>query len=184
MAPGTVTQLWENFCVATFTSDYPLFDPTLDPTFSPRAGERYLITSFGVGSATLGYLTSGAFIRFSVGANPDGSLPFTSNCAPEPPLSYVAVFANVRVFSDAQLTQTLCDLEVGAAMLYDESKPFGSSLQSQGPAGYVYEVSLNAFAARCGGASEGYILVQPLTELGATRILVPIAMLEAEQMSD
>jgi hypothetical protein len=140
-----------------------------------------LIAAYNANSASLAYLTSNGPVNFSVKPNPEATFPFTSNCAPEPPHSYVAVFANLRVFADAQLTQKLCDLEAGATVPYDESKIFGAALKTQGSTGYVYEIFLNAFGARCAGATEGYINVQPVSALGAQRILLPITIIEAEK---
>jgi hypothetical protein len=127
--------------------------------------------------ATLAYLTPAGPISFDVAASAGPTFPFTSTCAPNPPSSYFAVFADVSVFAEAELVTKLCDLKAGTTVMHDNAKNAGYSLETSSAGTSVYKVFLNAFSAQCGGADNGYIRVGAITALGSTRILVPFEVI-------
>jgi len=181
--PGTVTDLWSEFCIATFTEDYAVLDPFGDPMFTAKAGEEYLLLDYPTPyrSATAAYLTSIGPIDFDIEPNTDNtSFPFTSNCAPDPPLTYFAVFADVTVFAEPELVTEICALQAGDAVLRDEMAASGYAVETIGDESAVYEIFLNAFSAQCGGAQNGYVSVPMIHALGSDRVLVPFASVPAE----
>ncbi len=182
-APGTITDLWRDFCVATFTEDYMVTDAFGDPVFTVKAGEEYLILDYPspYTSASLAYLTSSGPLEFDVEPNADNTaFPFTSNCAPEPAGSYFAVFADVSVYAEPELVTKLCDLEPGAAVPRDNTNA-GYVLETPNAGdGSIYEIFLNAFSAQCGGAASGYINVPRTMLFGSNRVLVPFDLISGE----
>lgn len=176
---GQVTDAFSAYCIATFTEDYTSIDPFGDPVFTARAGERYLMASYGnsVGSrAELLFLTPTGPAEFDVqGDQTTGTLPFDTNCAPDAWTQYYAVFADVTVFAEASLTTELCRLTAGTVLPLASGnsgfalESFGSDTQSS-----VYSIILNAFSAQCGGAEVGYIATPEVEVFGSTTVLVPI----------
>jgi len=180
--PGTVTAPWKGLCVATFTVDYAVADAFKKPLFTAHAGEQYLVVRyFADFSATLGYLTPSGPLEFGVTTDVDVSLPFTSNCSPRSEANYVAVFADLSVFAEPGLTVKLCDLANGTTVARDLSKLVGFSLETNSGANAVYELDLNAFSARCGGADKGYIRVTALSLFGSGYSIVPFRLILGPQ---
>jgi hypothetical protein len=182
--PGTVTDLWRDFCVATFTENYSVVDAFGDPLFEIQAGEEYLLLDYPepYRSAEAAYLTSSGPVEFDIEPNADNTaFPFTSNCAYDPPVPYFAVFADVSVFAEPALTTKLCDLTEGTALPRDEGSSAGFALESVNAGVSVYEVFLNAFSAQCEGAATGYIGVPAFQLFGTNYVRVPFRSLSAEQ---
>jgi hypothetical protein len=183
---GQVTAAWTEYCVATFSSDHVAVDGFGDTQFTARAMERYLMSSYavflGTGRAELFYLTADGPAVFEVEGEPDGSgFPFTSNCEFNTGAAYIGVFTDVSVYDGEDLSTKLCDLSAGDAAV-DNGTGSGysaSSLNFSGPA--TYQVQLNAFADRCGGASEGFISVPETQDFGSTTWLVPHARVFAPE---
>jgi len=178
-----VSEPWDAFCVAAFTMDYQVTDDFQKPLFTARAGEQYLITSYTLDfAATLAYLTPSAPLTFGVRVGVDMKLPFTSNCAPLGSRPYFAVFADVSVFAEPQLTTKICDLAAGAAVPRDPAKNAGYEVEISGAGApsAVYKVFLNAFSSQCGGMDNGYVRVWPFTALGSRRLLAPFELIPAE----
>jgi len=174
---GTITEEWAGFCTATFTTDTPIIDPFDEPMFTARAGDEYLLAdfsdSFG-GRAELMYLTSTGPDSFELKPNSDGTWPFTSNCTVSKGVPYYAVFKNVSVFAEKELTTKLCDLSEGTAL------PAGTGGRGYSFAGSLgesalYEVILGPFSEQCQGMGKGYISVPHTRSFGSTTWLVPIA---------
>jgi hypothetical protein len=181
--PGTVTDVWSDFCVATFTEDYPVTDVFGDPVFTAQTGEAYLLIDYPspYTSASAAYLTSTGPLDFDIEPNADlTSFPFTSNCSPNPPLSYFAVFADVSVYAEPELVTDICALEAGAALPRDTGVSAGYALSSFVNGSAVYEIFLNAFSAQCGGAESGYVSVPTIHLFDSDRVLVPFDVIVAE----
>jgi len=178
--PGTVTDVWTGVCVATFTADYQVTDAFQKPLFTALTGEKYLIERLNEVVATMAYLTPNGPISFDVSASAPLTLPFTSNCGPNPPNSYFAVFADVSIFAEPGLTTKLCDLKNGDKVLRDSAKNAGYALKTSGATSSVYQVFLNAFSAQCDNADNGYISVTTINVLGSRSILVPFAVIGAD----
>ncbi|HEX7597262.1 MAG TPA: hypothetical protein VF518_03545 [Polyangia bacterium] len=174
---GQITEAWRPYCVATFTQDYAFKDGFGDELVTARKGEAYLMSdfsdSFGKDTAELVYLgqtgPSTLDIQVTLGSR---AFPFTSNCAFDDTLPYYAVFSNVSVYQDVGLTSKLCDLAADTVVPRDATRQAGFAATLGIPT--LYEVYLNAFSARCGGAEVGYINVPQTQVFGATTWLVPI----------
>ena len=173
---GTVTDPWRSYCIATFTKDYSVTDAWGEALFTARSGEQYLMMDYGEDRATLAYLTSAGPYDFEVTA-PSGTrdFPFTTDCAFGASTPYYAVFADVSVYSAADLATSICELKAGAVKPRDGATMAGYSAASLGLTGSdVYEVYLNAFSADCGGAESGFVSTPPVEVLGSTTNIVPI----------
>jgi hypothetical protein len=171
---GTITEEWATFCTATFTADTPIVDASEEPIFTAHAGDEFLLADFSDDvDARLVYLTNDGPDSFEVEAR-DGAWPFTSNCTVGQGVSYYAVFTDVSVFAEKELTTKVCDLSKGAAL------PAGSGARgftfsgSQGSSD-IYEVLLGPFSAKCGGRAKGYVSVPQTQSLGTITWLVPFA---------
>lgn len=183
IGPGTVTEEWTDFCVATLTEDYEVTDDFGDPLFTAQAGEEYLLIDYPepYTSAHAAYLTPTGPLEFDIDPSDDfTSFPFTSNCSVNPPLSYFAVFADVSVYAAPDLAEKLCDLESGTALPRLTETSAGYALEAVQEGGAVYEVFLNAFSAQCGGAESGYVVVPSIHWFDSDRVLVPFDVIVAE----
>jgi hypothetical protein len=174
--PGTVTDAWSSYCVATFTSDYEVVDSFDEPLFTARAGEQYLMTSYpstfgGPNSAGLLYLTERGPFEFEVDSGSEPA-PFTSNCPKSTAKKFYAVFDDVSLYSDSTLTSKLCDLTAGAALPLDGGYGFSLSSLTNGEA--IYSVQLGPYSAQCGAAERGSIAVSSVQVLNQSTYLVPI----------
>jgi hypothetical protein len=174
---GTITEEWTDFCTATFTADTPIIDAFDEPTFTARAGDEFLLAdfsdSFG-GRAQLVYLSNAGPDSFEVESSAGDSWPFTSNCTINQGVPYYAVFTNVSVFAEKELTTKVCDLSKGTVLPagtgargYSFSGSLGSSA--------LYEVTLGPFSTECGGLTKGFVSVPQTHSLGVTTWLVPFA---------
>ncbi len=173
---GTVTEAWAGFCTGTFTKDTPITDFDR-PIFTARAASEYLMAdfsdSFGPRAEFL-YLTSEGPDSFEVEASADAAWPFTSNCTIGKGVPYYAVFKDVSVFAEKELTTKICDLSAGSVL------PAGSSGRGYALAGSsngatIYQVILGPFGAQCGERDSGYVRVAQTHSFGSTTWLVPIA---------
>jgi len=119
------------------------------------------------------YLNADGPDTFEVPMNASGGWPFTSNCEINMGVPYYAVFNDVTVYGDEQLTTTICSLTAGTVV---QSQGGGFALVGgitfEGPA--TYEVFLAGMSAQCGGADSGFISVPQTRSLGAYTHLVPI----------
>jgi len=180
-AAGTVSEMWQAYCVATVTRDHPVTDDFGDPLFTLHAGEEYLLTeygdAFGESRADLVYITATGPYDFRI-TLPAGSqdFPFTSNCEFGNNVSHYAVFNDVNVYSDVALTMQICALAAGAVVplngMGSGYAAAGDSFSFSGPT--KYQVQLAGFSAQCGGATSGYISVPQTEVFGITTWLVPI----------
>lgn len=174
--PGTVTDAWSSYCLATFTSDYAVLDTFDEPLFTAHAGEQYLMSSYpytfgGPNSAGLLYLTEHGPVEFEVDPGSEPA-PFTSNCPKNTAKKYYAVFDDVSVFSDTTLTSKLCDLTAGAALPLTGG--YGYSLSTSTEGGAIYSIVLGPYSAQCGAAERGSVEVPTVQVLDQTTYLIPI----------
>jgi hypothetical protein len=176
---GTVSEQWAGFCTGTFTEDTPIVDAFDEAAFTARAGDEFLLAdfddSFG-GRAEFLYLSNAGPDSFEVEPRADGAWPFTSNCSIGEGVPYYAVFKDVSVFAEQELTTKICDLSGGSVL------PAGSSGRGYSFAGSlgdsaIYNVILGPFSAECEGQTGGYIRVPHTSSFGSTTWLVPIAAL-------
>jgi hypothetical protein len=174
---GTITEQWAGYCTATFTVDTPIVSAFDEPMFTARAGQEFLLAdfsdSFG-GRAELVYLTNAGPDSFEVEPSSDGAWPFTSNCTIGQGVPYYAVFKNVSVFAEKELTTKVCDLTEGTALPAGASGRGYSFAGSQGSSA-LYEIILGPFSAQCGGLAKGYVTVPQTQSFGSTTWLVPFA---------
>jgi hypothetical protein len=181
--PGTITDTWSDFCVATFTEDYAVTDAFMKPLFTALTGERYLITYYPepFSRAKLAYLTSTGPYEFDVEPNSDHTaFPFTTDCPNDLDAEkYFAVFTDVSVFAEPELTTRLCDLSAGTALPHDDASSAGYALEGVGTTSSIYEIYLNAFSAECGGAESGYISVPAIQLFGSAYVVVPFRLIPA-----
>ncbi len=174
---GTVTEAWAGFCTGIFTADTPILDVFDEPAFTARAGDEFLLSNFDdtfSPRAEFLYLTDDGPDSFELEPGPDGSWPFTSNCEIGEGVPYYAVFENVSVFAEEELTTKVCDLSAGSVL------PAGNSGRGYAFAGSsgesaIYEVILGPFGAECGDHDRGYVRVPRTTSFGSTTWLVPFA---------
>jgi hypothetical protein len=177
---GVITDEWRGYCVATFSQDYAVLDFFDERLFTARAGEEYLMASYGTQSdedhASLLYLTPDGPYDFSITA-PAGSreFPFTTNCEFDNATRYYAVFEDVTVYETEALSTPICELSAGTVLAADTSQMAGHSAVTVGLSGpQTYDVFLNVFASQCGGAESGYVSVPETVVLGIHTWLVPI----------
>lgn len=173
---GTVTAEWASYCTGTFTEDMAIVDAFDEPAFTAHAGEQYLMSdfddSFG-GHAEFLYMTSAGPDTFEVEPTAEGTWPFTSNCTIGAGLPYYAVFKDVSVFAEKELTTKICDLSEGTVLsAAGVGRGYAFSATSGGSA--IYELILGPFSAQCGGQSSGYISVPQTRSFGSTTWLVPV----------
>jgi hypothetical protein len=177
--PGTVTDAWSGYCLATFTSDYEVIDSFDDPLFTARAGEQYLMTAYpapfgGPDSAALFYLTEDGPFEFEVDAG-SGSPPFTANCPKDTSERSYAVFTDVSLYSDTALATKLCDLTAGTALPLEGGYGYTLSSSSDGEA--IYSIVLSPYSAQCGAAERGSVVVPSVQVLDQNSYLVPIRVI-------
>lgn len=174
---GTVTEPWLDFCTATLTEDTPIVDPFDEVVFTARAGDEFLLSdfddAFGGPRARLLFLTPAGPDSFEVEPRPDGTWPFTSRCSIGEGVPYSAVFTDVSVYAEKELTTKVCDLRAGSALPAGNTGRGYSHAGTRGEAS-IYNVILGPFSAECGGRTDGYIRVPRTKSLGSTTWLVPI----------
>lgn len=175
---GAVTGEWRSYCVATLTSDAVVDDGF--ETLTLEAGSEYLVAGYedGFGDIDLDllYLTPGGPYDVEIRVATEAELPITSNCDLPNARPYYAVFQDLAVYAEKELTTKLCDLSAGSVL------PRENSVLSQGVADFgsidlsdepqTYSVSLNAFSPECGGGQEGFISV-PSTRVAGTTTWLP-----------
>jgi len=174
---GTVTDQWATFCTGTFTQDTPIVDAFDEPTFTARAGDEFLLSDFSDtfgGRAELLYLTSVGPDSFEVKPDANGAWPFTSNCAIGQGVPYYAVFKDVTVFADKELSTRSCDLSAGSVLPAGTSGR-GYSFSGSAGSSAIYNVVLGPFSEQCQGIDSGYISVTQTRSFNSTTWLVPIA---------
>ena len=174
---GTVSDLWEGYCTATFEQDFTVLDAFDEVSFTARAGDTYLISSLDSNfsdEATLLYLPGSSVEEFVV---PNADPPFSTNCDAATTESYYAVFADVAVYSDEQLTTQLCELSEGqVAAMSGQAGYAATNFALGGP--ITYEVYLGGFSTEC-GASVGYVSVPPTDLWGSRTWLAPFRIILA-----
>ncbi|HTM43931.1 MAG TPA: hypothetical protein VL137_03195 [Polyangiaceae bacterium] len=175
----TVASAWQGYCIATFASDYSVVDDFGDTRFTAHSGQQYLMTQygddFGTAKAGLIYDTGSGPWGFDVKAMAANVFPFTSNCTYGNNTDYYAVFNDVSVFSDVNLTTKICDLTKGSVQPRGGA-PTGyaiaGALTFTGPT--TYQVQLGPFSASCGAAASGYVSVPQVQVFGSGTWLVPL----------
>lgn len=181
---GEAPSAFGDYCVATFAEDTDVLDIFGDVELRIKAGERYLLLSYGndfdPNQATLGYWTeAGPYPVELVKADNAPSFPFTSNCTEGSANEYYAVYANVDLFDDLEFSSRACSLRAGTVVRRDPNLPSGFSIASEinlaGPS--IYQIELNALAPYCGDAQRGYALVEPTEVLDTTTGIIPIGPL-------
>jgi hypothetical protein len=108
-SPGTVTDPWDDYCVATFPSEFEVRDGSDQYLFDIHAGDRFLLASFGarvgVPHANLLYLTDAGPSEFEIEApSTEQGFPFESPCTADNINEYYAVFADVTVYPTSALS--------------------------------------------------------------------------------
>jgi hypothetical protein len=171
---AVVAAPWQSYCVATVTSDTSIDD--FGDTIELRAGSQFLVAGyedgFGDVQVDLLYLTPGGPYGLEIQVATAEELPISSNCDLPNAKQYYAVFQDLAVFAEKELTTKLCDLSACTVL------PQDNTFISQGVADFssidfsgkpqTYEVSLNAFSAQCGGGQSGFISVPSTKVLGTT----------------
>jgi hypothetical protein len=174
---GTVTEQWAAFCTGTFTQDTPIVDAFDEPTFTARAGDEFLLSDFSDafgGRAELLYLTSVGPDSFEVKPDANGAWPFTSNCTIGQGVPYYAVFNDVSVFAEKELSTKSCTLDAGSVLPAGNAGR-GYSFSGSVGGSAIYNVILGPFSAECQGIDSGYISVPQTRSFNSTTWLVPIA---------
>lgn len=177
---GQVTDAWRDYCVATFTADVDIPSVFGDTAFTAKVGEQYLLTEFstvaGAPQVEIAYLTALGLDTYEVPiAAAAGPFPFTTTCAIDAEVQYYAAFTDVTVYDSAELTNVICTLPAGTAVLRDPTANAGAAAVTMGFSGaQVYSIMMNALADLCGGATDGYVSVPETEVLGTTTWLIPI----------
>lgn len=173
-ASQTSIEDWRDYCIATFTADHAVTDPFGDVLFTAQAGDEYVISRLDPsGEVELVYLADAGPDKFTI----EAGAPLTHSCQAGATTDYYAVFSDVTVYAEEELSTPICELEAGAVRPRNTGALAGYSiagtgLSFSGPT--TYEVYLNTFSADCGGADRGYVSVPATTSFGATTWLVPI----------
>lgn len=171
--PQTTIDTWSDYCIATFTEDHQVIDFFGDVAFTAVAGDEYVISRLAADEAELVFLATTGPETFTVEGSTE-TRPFTTPCEAGATSDHYAVFSDVTVFADEELTTPLCDLAAGAV---HPREPTGSGYSITGSSvgsNLTYEVILNAFSTECGGADRGYVSVPETTVHGTNTWLVPI----------
>jgi len=174
---GTVDETWAEFCTGTFTKETPIADAFGDAMFTAKVGDEFLLSDFDDafgGRAEFLFLTGAGPDSFEVEPGDGGAFPFTSNCEIGKGVPYYAVFDDVTVFAEKELTTKSCELSAGS-VLPAGSSGRGYALAGSVPGAAIYQLILGPFSAQCGGLSSGYIRVPQTSSFGSTTYLVPVA---------
>lgn len=172
---GQVYAPFDTLCLATFDAEATAVDVFGDELFTIASGSRYLFTFDPFDDVVMLHLSSAGPVDFLVEAEP-GAEPYTLSCAEGATERFVGVFADVTIYSDAQLSTELCSLEAGTLW---PSAGGGSSAEGDLLADpSIYFVEYDGLADQCGGAGSGYIAVNFVSLLGSMRAPVPLAVVE------
>lgn len=174
---GTVSEAWAGFCTGTFTQQTPIADAFDEPMFTARVGDEFLMSdfedSFG-GRAEFLFLNGAGPDSFELEAGDGGGWPFTSNCTIGQGVPYYAVFNDVTVFAEKELTTKVCELSAGSVLPAGNSgRGYAFVSAVQGAA--VYQLILGPFGAECNGLGSGYIRVPQTKSFGSMTYLVPVS---------
>lgn len=172
---GTVTELWGDYCIATFVEDYEYVDGVGDVAFTAKSGDRYLIsTFFGINDEIeMLYLTEDGAKEFTV----PGTGIFASNCRPETAIEVYGVFSDVTVFANDNLTSPVCELSNGEVSSTGSGVGVSTiDINVNGPT--TYEVYLGGFSTKC-GTGVGYVSVPETTVWGTSAWMVPFQTVAA-----
>lgn len=166
---------WRDYCIATFTEEYPVVDIFGDPAFTAHVGDEFLLASFDADrTPQLVYLakTGPEFVEID-----EETLPFTSNCTPGATSRHYAVFSDITVYAEEELSTPLCELAAGRVLPLEPNGAGYGITGSEAGSGIVYELILNAFSSECGDADRGYIDVPRTTLWGSSTALVPVQVI-------
>ena len=159
-------------CKATFLEDQTINDFFGDYSFEVSEGDRFVLGDARGRIKMVRETNLGAHL-FEFRGDPDA---FTSSCEEKETKAMLAVFADVTVFEDEEMTTELCRLKKG-----DLAEIGGSWSQSAVSSSYgeenVYNVSLNGFKEQCGGESYGFVLTK---RLGMMNKYMPLLKVKAE----
>ena len=113
----------KNFCHITLTEDYAIEEPHTGAVLQALAGSRYLINSLDFSSSvsfsdffTAFYLDEQGIVSFKGKIRDAKSMQFMSNCKEFETQWVFAVFTDVTLFVDRQLSQPACQLSAGTAI--------------------------------------------------------------------
>lgn len=184
-SPVEVDATWAGYCVATFTEPYAVVDVFGDSEFTAAVGDQFLLSeygdAFGEDRASLIQDLPAGPHEFSISA-PSGTrdFPFSTDCPFAGGQRHYAVFTDVSVFAEAELTTPLCQLSRGTAAVIEAGQGTGYAIASteitfSGPA--TYEVFLGPLGAQCGGAATGFVSVPHTQVYGTGTWLVPFGVL-------
>ena len=174
----TTVDDWQDYCIATFTEEYPVLDFFGDVAFTAHVGDEFVMASFDVGeNPELLYLAETGPEVLELEES-DGTLPFVSNCTAGSTTNHIAIFSDTTVYAEQELTTPICELSAGHAVPHDPTTQSGYATTGDGFGDTTtYEVYLNALSAECGGASLGYISVPQTTVFGTITYLIPIQLI-------
>lgn len=180
VSEATVDSIWNGFCVATFTESYEVTDNFAEVAFTVNAGDEFLLARYTSPSSELIQDLPAGPYDFSVDEDPEtGSFPFTTDCPLGGGGEHQAVFTDVTLFGEAELTTELCRLPRGTSAPVDGQATgyaiAGSEISFSGPT--TYEVFLGPLAADCGGAASAFVSVPHTEVYGTGTWLVPFGRL-------
>jgi hypothetical protein len=171
----TTVDDWRDYCIATFTEEYPVLDGFGDVAFTAHVGDEFLMASYDA--------DDNPQIIFLAETGPEtieleeATLPFTSNCTAGATTQHYAVFSDTTVYAEEELTTSLCELEAGHAVPLEPTGAGYGITGSNAGSGAVYEVILNALSTECGGAERGYVDAPQTVLWGSYTYLVPIQVI-------
>jgi hypothetical protein len=180
VSEATVDPTWDGFCVATFTRAYDVVDSFAEVAFTANVGDQFLLSDYTSPSSQLIQDLPAGPYDFSVDEDPEtGGFPFTTECPLGGGQAHQAVFTDVTLFAEAELTTESCQLPRGTAALVEGQATgyaiAGSDFSFSGPS--TYEVFLGPLAAQCGGASSAFVSVPHTEVYGTGTWLVPFGRL-------
>lgn len=150
------------YCIAAFPQDFDAPETPFTRAFTAKAGEEYVIASFhsydGNSTTSLLYLTPAGFLEYSLRLTDGAALPYTTACDLDNTTTHYAVLESTTVFKEVELKTALCELPAGTVRPVDPDTSWGSSMADFDAAGdTIYEITLNAYSATCGGAENGFV---------------------------
>jgi hypothetical protein len=145
-------EAWSRFCVATFTRDFTFSSG--EPLTIQRGEELLLYTlsesAFLGGEFGVLIPTPSGVITYNEPFFDEPSWPFETNCDPERLSYHVAVFDDLTLHEDEELTRPVCVLERGTTFPFDSWGTVQSFEES------LVELDILGWSEPCAGHEEAF----------------------------
>jgi hypothetical protein len=142
-------EAWSRFCVASFTRDFTFESASGDPLLTIQRGDELLL--YDLYASEFGVLipVPGGVQTFNEPFFHE-ALPFDTNCDRDQLTNHIAVFANMTLYEDPELTRPICQLERGTTF------PFDSWGSAQTFADELVKLDIAGWSEPCAGHDVAY----------------------------